>query len=117
MSAPNQPDSTRQPDIVQQILARYWGFDSFLPLQREAIQSVLDNRDSLVVMPTGGGKSLCYRRPRCVAEGVAVVVSPLLALNEGPGRWLGSVRRAGRVGKQHARDRRKAASCAAGAAG
>ena len=80
MSAPNQPDPTRQPDIVQQILARYWGFDSFLPLQREAIQSVLDNRDSLVVMPTGGGKSLCYQAPAMCRDGVAVVVSPLLAL-------------------------------------
>jgi ATP-dependent DNA helicase RecQ len=74
MGAPNQPDA------VQQILARYWGFDSFLPLQREAIQSVLDNRDSLVVMPTGGGKSLCYQAPAMCRDGVAVVVSPLLAL-------------------------------------
>lgn len=69
-----------QPDPVQQILQQYWGFDSFLPLQREAIQSVLDNRDSLVVMPTGGGKSLCYQAPALCSEGVAVVVSPLLAL-------------------------------------
>src|SRR3954465_13236389 len=74
MASPNQPDA------VQQILARYWGFDSFLPLQREAIQSVLDNRDSLVVMPTGGGKSLCYQAPAMCRDGVAVVVSPLLAL-------------------------------------
>src|SRR3954468_3380979 len=74
MGSPNQPDA------VQQILARYWGFDAFLPLQREAIQSVLENRDSLVVMPTGGGKSLCYQAPALCREGVAVVVSPLLAL-------------------------------------
>ncbi|HEX4415310.1 MAG TPA: DNA helicase RecQ [Lacipirellulaceae bacterium] len=69
-----------QPDPVQQILEQYWGFDSFLPLQREAIQSVLDNRDSLVVMPTGGGKSLCYQAPALCTAGVAIVVSPLLAL-------------------------------------
>ncbi len=69
-----------QPDAVQQVLKQYWGFDAFLPLQREAIQSVLENRDSLVVMPTGGGKSLCYQAPALCREGVAVVVSPLLAL-------------------------------------
>ncbi len=67
-------------DAVQQVLKQYWGFDEYLPLQREAIQSVLDDRDSLVVMPTGGGKSLCYQAPALCREGVAVVVSPLLAL-------------------------------------
>jgi ATP-dependent DNA helicase RecQ len=69
-----------RPDAVQQVLKQYWGFDDFLPLQREAIQSVLENRDSLVVMPTGGGKSLCYQAPALCREGLAVVVSPLLAL-------------------------------------
>lgn len=67
-------------DAVRQVLKEYWGFDDFLPLQREAIQSVLDDRDSLVVMPTGGGKSLCYQAPALCREGVAIVVSPLLAL-------------------------------------
>jgi len=67
-------------DAVQQVLKEYWGFDTYLPLQREAIQCVLDDRDSLVVMPTGGGKSLCYQAPALCREGVAVVVSPLLAL-------------------------------------
>jgi ATP-dependent DNA helicase RecQ len=67
-------------DAVQSALKQYWGFDDYLPLQREAIQSVLDDRDSLVVMPTGGGKSLCYQAPALCREGVAVVVSPLLAL-------------------------------------
>ena len=67
-------------DAVKQVLKQYWGFDDYLPLQREAIQCVLDNRDSLVVMPTGGGKSLCYQVPALCREGVAVVVSPLLAL-------------------------------------
>ena len=67
-------------DAVQQVLKQYWGFDTYLPLQREAIQCVLDDRDSLVVMPTGGGKSLCYQAPALCREGVAVVVSPLLAL-------------------------------------
>src|SRR5436190_17900221 len=67
-------------DAVQQVLKEYWGFDDYLPLQREAIQCVLDNRDSLVVMPTGGGKSLCYQAPALCREGTAVVISPLLAL-------------------------------------
>jgi len=67
-------------DAVRQVLKQYWGFDSYLPLQREAIQSVLDDRDSLVVMPTGGGKSLCYQAPALCRNGVAIVVSPLLAL-------------------------------------
>lgn len=67
-------------DALQQILKEYWGFDEYLPLQREAMQCVLDDRDSLVVMPTGGGKSLCFQAPAMCREGLAVVVSPLLAL-------------------------------------
>jgi ATP-dependent DNA helicase RecQ len=67
-------------DAVKHVLKQYWGFDDYLPLQQEAIRSVLDHRDSLVVMPTGGGKSLCYQAPAMCREGVAVVVSPLLAL-------------------------------------
>jgi ATP-dependent DNA helicase RecQ len=61
-------------------LKTYWGFDDFLPLQREAMQCVLDDRDSVVVMPTGGGKSLCYQAPAMCKGGLAVVVSPLIAL-------------------------------------
>jgi ATP-dependent DNA helicase RecQ len=65
---------------VKDVLKTYWGFDDFLPLQREAIACVLEDRDSLVVMPTGGGKSLCYQAPAICREGFAVVVSPLIAL-------------------------------------
>jgi ATP-dependent DNA helicase RecQ len=65
---------------LQQVLKTYWGFDDYLPLQREAMQCVLQDRDSLVVMPTGGGKSLCYQAPAMCHDGFAVVVSPLLAL-------------------------------------
>ena len=67
-------------DALQDVIKSYWGFDDFLPLQREAMQCVLDGRDSLAVLPTGGGKSLCYQAPALCREGLAVVVSPLLAL-------------------------------------
>jgi ATP-dependent DNA helicase RecQ len=67
-------------DLLQQVLKTYWGFDDFLPLQREAMQCALADRDSLVVMPTGGGKSLCYQAPALCRDGLAVVVSPLIAL-------------------------------------
>jgi len=59
---------------------RVWGYDDFLPLQADAIQAVLDGRDSLVVLPTGGGKSLCYQAPAVTQGALAVVVSPLIAL-------------------------------------
>ncbi len=62
------------------ITRRYWGFDTLRPLQAEAIQATLDRRDSLVVMPTGGGKSLCYQVPPLITGDLCVVVSPLIAL-------------------------------------
>jgi len=61
-------------------LKRYWGFDSLRPLQEDAIAAVMDGRDSLCVLPTGGGKSLCYQLPATLMDGMAVVVSPLIAL-------------------------------------
>jgi ATP-dependent DNA helicase RecQ len=65
---------------IAEVLARWWGFDRLRPLQAEAIHAALAGRDSLVVMPTGGGKSLCYQLPPLVAESTDVVVSPLVAL-------------------------------------
>jgi ATP-dependent DNA helicase RecQ len=62
------------------LLKQYWGYDTFLPLQREAMACSLNRRDSLVVLPTGGGKSLCFQAPALAVEGMAVVVSPLLSL-------------------------------------
>ena len=62
------------------VLERYWGYTSFRPLQEEAMRAILDDRDSLVVMPTGAGKSLCFQAPAIVREGLAVVVSPLISL-------------------------------------
>ncbi len=65
---------------ITDIVKQYWGFDAFMPLQREATQCVMEERDSLVVLPTGGGKSLCFQAPALAMSGMAVVVSPLLSL-------------------------------------
>ena len=67
-------------DRVLAVLRRFWGYVSLRPLQLEAIQAGLERRDSLVVMPTGGGKSLCYQVPPAVAGRTDIVVSPLIAL-------------------------------------
>ncbi len=67
-------------DRIDDILKKYWGYDEFLPLQREAIACGIRGRDSLVVLPTGGGKSLCFQIPAVRLRGLAVVVSPLISL-------------------------------------
>ena len=65
---------------AQQSLEHYWGFPSFRPGQDEAIQSVLDGQNTMVLFPTGGGKSLCYQIPATVLDGLTIVISPLVAL-------------------------------------
>ncbi len=67
------------PDLIA-TLKEYWGYESFLPLQQQAMESVLAHQDSVVVLPTGGGKSLCFQAPAMTLEGCAVVVSPLISL-------------------------------------
>ena len=67
-------------DELLAVLARYWGYSSFRPLQREAMSAILQGQDSIVVLPTGGGKSLCFQAPALVRPGMAVVVSPLISL-------------------------------------
>jgi ATP-dependent DNA helicase RecQ len=62
------------------VVARYWGYTSLRPLQQEAMTAILGSRDSLVVLPTGGGKSLCFQAPALLESGLAVVVSPLISL-------------------------------------
>ncbi len=78
-----QPDDAAVPvddPRIADVLTRWWGFDRLRPLQAEAIKAALGGRDSLVVMPTGGGKSLCYQLPPLIADSTDVVVSPLVAL-------------------------------------
>jgi len=67
-------------EAVGEVLKRHWGYASFLPLQREAIEAVVAGRDSVVVLPTGGGKSVCYQVPAVRLPGTAIVVSPLISL-------------------------------------
>src|SRR5881227_3601095 len=65
---------------LQDLIARHWGFRTLRPLQEQAMRAVLDGRDSLVVLPTGGGKSLCYQAPAVFRGGTTVVISPLIDL-------------------------------------
>jgi len=70
----------RREERIYEILRRHWGYASFLPLQEKTILSILRDEDSLTVLPTGGGKSLCFQLPALFKKGMAVVISPLISL-------------------------------------
>src|SRR3984957_17692428 len=65
---------------LRAVVQKHWGYGSFRPLQEESMRAVLDGRDSLVVLPTGGGKSLCYQAPAVLRGTTTVVISPVIAL-------------------------------------
>ncbi|MEY4913077.1 MAG: hypothetical protein RL025_904, partial [Bacteroidota bacterium] len=67
-------------ETAKELLHRYWGFDAFKPGQEAVVTSILEGRDTLALLPTGGGKSLCYQVPALAMDGLCLVVSPLIAL-------------------------------------
>ncbi len=79
MEAEQATNGTSQTNLLE-VIERFWGYDQFRPLQQQAMQRVLFGKDSVVVLPTGGGKSLCYQAPAICMGGLAVIVSPLISL-------------------------------------
>ncbi|MBQ4287825.1 MAG: DEAD/DEAH box helicase, partial [Bacteroidales bacterium] len=63
-----------------EVLKKYWGYDSFRPMQEKVISATLEGRDVLAILPTGGGKSICFQVPAMMTDGLTLVVTPLVAL-------------------------------------
>jgi len=78
----NSTDSQQLFEQAEDALKKYWGYPAFRPGQDEVVKSVLDGRETLVLFPTGGGKSLCFQVPALVLDGLTIVISPLVALME-----------------------------------
>ena len=72
MPSPSKP--------ILEVLKKYWGYDAFRPLQQDIIESVLDGRDTLGLMPTGGGKSITFQVPTMAIDGMALVITPIISL-------------------------------------
>lgn len=65
---------------TREVLKKYWGYDSFRSKQEEIVQAAVEGRDVLAILPTGGGKSICFQVPAMMKPGLALVVTPLIAL-------------------------------------
>ena len=87
-SFPTDPRPQQDVNDPKDILQRYWHYPTFRPLQEEIIRSVMAGHDTLALMPTGGGKSLCYQVPALALDGITLVVSPLIALMKDQVRQL-----------------------------